>query len=137
MADISSEPEYVTPLVHNGKYFHTQLTTKLLQGRKRFFLVVETESDSGQVVGELENQAKMSSEQHLSMLILQSLRGIELTHIVHPPPHLPRRSMGLYFSINHNNRLWSQVCDDLNLALSWDTRPEAVKIELMVAGGDE
>jgi len=137
MADISSEPEYVTPLVYNGKYFHTQLAPKLLQGRKRFFLVVETESDSGQVVSELENQAKMSSEQHLSMLILQSLRGIELTHIVHPPPHLPRRSMGLYFSINHNNRLWNQVCDDMNLALSWDTRPDAVKIELMVAGGDE
>jgi type VI secretion system protein ImpJ len=137
MADISSEPEYVAPLVYNGNFFQADLVSKLLQGRKRFFLVVETESDSGQVVSELENQAKLSAAQHLPTLIAQSLRGIELTHIAHPPPGLPRRSMGLYFSINHNHRLWNQVCEKLNLALSWDTRPEAVKIELMIAGGDE
>jgi type VI secretion system protein ImpJ len=136
MADIASEPEYVIPFSYNGQYFSADLTPKLVQGRKRYYLVIETEATQEQVVTELENQAKMSSPKHLSMLILQSLRGIELKHIVHPPPELPRRNTGAYFSINHKNRLWGKVVEDLKLVLSWDTRPKDARIELMVAGGD-
>jgi type VI secretion system protein ImpJ len=71
------------------------------------------------------------------MLIVQSLRGIELKHIPHPPQELPRRSMGIYFTINHTNRLWAKVIEDQKLALAWDTRPKDARMELMVAGGDE
>jgi len=137
MADITSEPEYVTPFTYDGQNFSADLTSKMLQGRKRYFLVVETEMDQDQVVVELENQAKMSSSKHISMLIVQSLRGIELKHIPHPPQELPRRSMGIYFTINHTNRLWTKVIEDQKLALAWDTRPKDARIELMVAGGDE
>jgi type VI secretion system protein ImpJ len=137
MADIASEPEYLIPFSYNGQYFFADLAPKLLQGRKRFYMVVETEASQDQVVTELENQAKVSAPKQLSMLILQSLRGIELKHIVHPPPELPRRNAGIYFSINHKNRLWAKVVEDQKLALSWDTRPKDVRIELMVAGGDD
>lgn len=137
MADIASEPEYVTPLTYNGQHFVADLSRKLLQGRKRYYLVVETEADTEQVIVELENQAKLSAPKHLAMLILQSLRGIELKHVLHPPPELPRRSMGIYFLVNHKNRLWATVGEEQKLALSWDTRPKDVKIELMVAGARE
>ena len=137
MADISSEPEYVVPFVYNGQNFCADLTVRLSHGRKRFYLAVETEAPPEHVVAELENQAKVSSPKHLSKLILQSLPGIELKHIAHPPPELPRRSMGVYFSINHKNQLWAKAVEDQKLALSWDTRPKDVRIELMVAGGDE
>jgi type VI secretion system protein ImpJ len=137
MADITSEPEYVTPFTYDGQNFSADLTSKMLQGRKRYFLVVETEMDQDQVAAELENQAKMSSSKHISMLIVQSLRGIELKHIPHPPQELPRRSMGIYFTINHTNRLWAKVIEDQKLALAWDTRPKDARMELMVAGGNE
>jgi type VI secretion system protein ImpJ len=137
MSDISSEPEYVVPFTYNGQFFSADLETQLIQGRKRFYLAVETEAAREQVVRELENQAKVSSPGQLPMLILQSLRGIELKHIVHPPPELPRRNQGIYFSINHKNRLWPKVVEDRSLALSWDTRPRDARIELMIAGGDE
>jgi type VI secretion system protein ImpJ len=137
MADISSEPEYVVPFAYNGQNFFADLAVRLSQGRKRFFLAVETEAPSEQVISELENQAKVSSPKYLSKLILQSLPGIELKHIANPPPELPRRSMGIYFSINHRNMLWNKAVEDQKLAISWDTRPKDVRIELMVAGGDE
>jgi type VI secretion system protein ImpJ len=137
MADISSEPEYVVPFAFNGENFSAELTLRLSHGRKRFFLAVETEASVEQVIAELENQAKVSSPRHLSKLIIQSLPGIELKHVPNPPPELPRRSMGIYFALNHKNQLWNKVIEDQKLALSWDTRPKDVRIELMVAGGDE
>lgn len=137
MADITSEPEYVVPFAYNGQYFSAALPPRLLKGRKRFFLVVDTESAHDQVVAELEKQAKMSAPEHLSRLVLQSLRGIELMHVPNPPPELPRRNMGIYFEVNHNSRFWQKVVEEQKLALSWDTRPKDVRIELMVAGRDE
>ena len=71
---------------------------------------------------------------YLPLLVAQSLPGIAVKHIPHPPPELPRRSMGIYFSINHKSRLWQKVVEEQNLALSWETRPEDAKLELMVAG---
>jgi type VI secretion system protein ImpJ len=137
MADITSEPEYVVPFQYNGQYFAAALPPKMLEGRKRFFLSVDTDADHEQVVIELEKQAQLSAPEHLSRLVLQSLRGIEVKHVAHPPPGLPRRNMGVYFSINHKSRLWKKVIEDQKLALAWDTRPKDARVELMVAGEDE
>ena len=134
MADIASEPEHVVPFVYNGQHFAAILSEELLKGRKRFFLAVDTEGSHEQVINELEKQAQMSAPEQLSKLVLQSLRGIELKHIPNPPPGLPRRNMGVYFSVNHKNRLWQKVTEEQKLALSWDTRPKDARIELMVAG---
>lgn len=137
MADITSEPEHVIPFDYNGQYFAANLSTKLLKGRKRFFVAVDTEGDHEQVIQEMENQAKMSAPEHLFRLVLQSLRGIELKHVASPPPELPRRNMCVYFAVNHKSKLWQKVIEQRKLALSWDTRPKDARIELMVAGGDE
>jgi type VI secretion system protein ImpJ len=110
---------------------------KMLEGRKQYYLVVETDAAPEQVVADLENMAKLSSSKYLELLIAQSLPGIQIRHIANPPSELPRRSMGVYFSINHKNRLWQKVLEEKNLALSWDTRPEDARIELMVSGRDE
>ena len=81
--------------------------------------------------------AKLSSPDYIGLLIAQSLPGIPLRNEKYPPPELPRRSMGVYFSIDHKNRLWQKVIDEKKLSLSWDTKPKDAKIELMVAGRDE
>lgn len=135
--DISSEPEYVVKFAENGQHFSTEFPPNLVHGRKRFYLVVETESAQDQVIAELENQVKVSSPKQLSRLITHSLRGIELKHIANPPPELPRRNMAVYFSINHKNHLWANVLEEQALAISWDIPPQDVGIELMVTGGDE
>lgn len=137
MVDIAADPEYVAQFQYDGFNYTLELPPKLLQGRKRYYLVVETETAQDVIAGELENIAKMSTTDHLSLLVAQSLPGIELRYIPHPPPELPRRSMGTYFSINHNNQLWQKVIEEKNLALCWDTKPNDAKIELMVAGKED
>ncbi len=134
MLDIAADPEYVTPFKYDGQNYSVELPTKLLQGPKRYYLVVETDTAPDVVVAELEGQAKMSSAKYLSLLVAQSLPGISIKHIPHPPPELPRRNMGIYFVINSKSRLWQKVVEEQSLALSWTTHPEDAKIELMVAG---
>lgn len=137
MAEIAAEPEYIAQFTFDGSQFNLDLESRMLQGRRRYYLVVETEAEKGQVIYELETQAKLSAPENLPLLVANSLRGLELTHIVNPPAELPRRTLGIYFSINHKGILWGKVIDEQKLSLSWGTWPEDVKIELMVAGGDE
>ena len=134
MVDIAADPEYVAPFQYDGQNYTVVLPTRLLQGPKRYYLVVQTDAAPDVVVPELEGQAKMSSLKYLSLLITQSLPGISLKHVPHPPPELPRRNMGIYFVLNHKSRLWQKVVEEQSLALSWETRPEDAKLELMVAG---
>jgi type VI secretion system protein ImpJ len=137
MADIASDPEYIAQFQFDSINYQLRLPPKMLEGRKKYFLVIETDTPPEKVVPELENLAKLSSPKYLDLLIAQSLPGIQLRHVKHPPPELPRRSMGIYFSINHKNRLWQKVVAEKKLTLSWDTRPQDAKIELMVSGRDE
>jgi type VI secretion system protein ImpJ len=137
MGDIAADPEYIAQFVYDGTHYHMDVPPKMLEGRKQYYLVVETDAAPEQVVADLENMAKLSSSKYLELLIAQSLPGIQIRHIANPPSELPRRSMGVYFSINHKNRLWQKVLEEKNLALSWDTRPEDARIELMVSGRDE
>jgi type VI secretion system protein ImpJ len=134
MADIAADPEYVAPFTYDGQNFSVVLPDTFVKGSKRYYLAVETDGAAAEVIAELENQAKMSSLKHLALLTAQSLPGIDLTHISHPPPELPRRNSGLYFSIDHKSRLWQKVVEEKILALSWPTRPENARIELMVSG---
>lgn len=137
MRDIAADPEYIAQFKYDGIHHRLNLPPKMMRGRKQYYLVVETEGAQEKVVHELENIAKLSSYKYLGLLIAQSLPGIPIRHVPHPPPELPRRSMGIYFKLNHKTRLWKKVIEDQNLALSWDTKPKNTKIELMVSGRDE
>jgi len=134
IVDISADPEYVAPFIYDGQNYALDLPAKFLKGVKRYYLAVETNAPQEVVVAELEGQAKMSSSEYLPLLVAQSLPGIAIRHIPHPPPELPRRNMGIYFAINHKSRLWEKVVEKQNIALNWETHPIDAKIELMVAG---
>lgn len=137
MSDIAADPEYIAQFTFDGANYGLDVPPQMLTGRKKYYLVVETEAPRKQVVAELEKMAKLSSPDYIGLLIAQSLPGIPLHNEKYPPPELPRRSMGVYFSIDHKNRLWQKVLDEKKLSLSWDTKPKDAKIELMVAGRDE
>ncbi len=137
MDDIAADPEYIAQFKYDGVNYHLNLPPKMLTGRKRYYLVVETDTAGEKVVAELEKMAKLSSPGYLGVLIAQSLPGIPLNHVAHPPPELPRRTLGIYFRIDHENRLWNKVLDEKKLALSWDINPQDAKIELMVSGRDD
>lgn len=137
MGDIAYDPDYITQFEFDGTHYSIELPAKMLEGRKRYYLVVETEAAQSKVVKELEKIAKLSSPMYIGLLIAQSLPGIQLQHIAHPPAELPRRSMGVYFLVNHKSRLWQKVQEEKRLALNWVAKPDDAKIELMVSGRDD
>lgn len=131
---ITAGPEYIMPLLFDGTYFITEVSPAIFEGRNRYYLLLETESDPQQVLPALENIAKLGCRESLPILIARSLSGIALEHLATPPQELPRRGNALYFRIDHHSDQWAQVQKHNNLAIYWDTAPEDLKIELMIVG---
>ena len=132
--EITAGPEYMIPLLFDGTYFATDLPPAIFEGRNRFYLALETESDPQTLLASVEQIAKFSSREYLPILIARSLPGIKLTYLQAPPQELPRRANTLYFQIDHHGDPWAQVQNGNNLALYWDAAPEDLKAELMAVG---
>jgi type VI secretion system protein ImpJ len=134
LEEITAGPEYMLPLLFDGTYYASDLPPAIFEGRNRFFLALETESDPQEVLGSVEQIAKLSSREYLPILIARALPGIRLSYLQTPPQELPRRANTLYFQIDHHADAWSQVQGGNNLALYWDAAPDDLKVELMAVG---
>lgn len=134
--DITAGPEYTIQLLYDGAYFAAELPKAVFEGRKRFYLVCETDLDSQHVLQALEGISKLSTRETLPILIARALPGVRLDHLEVPPQELPRRAGAVYCQIDHHSDQWDQVQQQGNLALYWDAAPEDLKLELMVVGRD-
>ncbi len=132
--EITAGPEYMIALHFDGTYYATELQPTMFEGRNRFFLAVETETDPQSVLQSMEQIAKISSREYLPILIARALPGIRLEYQQVTPQELPRRANTLYFQIDHHGEQWQQVQKGNNLALYWDSAPEDFKAELMIVG---
>ncbi len=132
--EITAGPDYIIPMVYDGTYYALDLKSAVFEGRNRFYLVFNTEEDPGKVIESMVAIAKLSTREHLPILIARALPGIEMEHLPVPPQELPRRANSIYFAINLHNDQWSMVTKDNNLALYWDHTPEDVEVELMIVG---
>lgn len=132
--EITAGPEYVVRLVYDGTYYATDLKPTVFEGRNRFYLAVKTEEDPKLVLEALENIAKLSAREHLSVLVSRALPGIGLEYLQVPPQELPRRANTVYFAVNHHDDQWAAVAKNHSLALHWNSAPEDIEIELMVVG---
>ncbi len=132
--EITAGPEYIFRLIFDGTYFAADLDPAVFEARNRFFLVLKTEGDPKAVLQSLTSIVKMSSREHLPILIARALPGIKIEPLPAPPQELPRRAHSLYFSVDIHSDLWSFVEKGRNLALYWDSAPEDLEVELMVVG---
>jgi type VI secretion system protein ImpJ len=132
--EITAGPEYMIALHFDGTYYSTELQPVMFEGRNRFFIAVETESDPQSIFQSMEQIAKISSREYLPILIARALPGIRLEYLPVAPQELPRRANTLYFQIDHHGEQWQQVQKGNNLALYWDSAPDDFKVELMIVG---
>jgi len=132
--EITAGPEYVIQLLFDGTYYAAELPPAIFEGRNRFYLVFETETDPQSVMQSLEKISKLSSRESLPLLIAKALPGIKMEHLSDPPQELPRRARAIYCQVDHHGDQWAQVQKGNNIALYWDTAPEDLKVELMVVG---
>jgi len=132
--EITAGPEYVIQLLYDGTYYAAELPPAIFEGRNRFYLVFETETDPQSVLQSLGTISKLSSRESLPLLIAKALSGIKMEHLSDPPQELPRRARAIYCQVDHHSDQWAQVQKGHNIALYWDTAPEDLKVELMVVG---
>jgi type VI secretion system protein ImpJ len=132
--EITAGPEYVIELEYDGTYYSAELPPSIFEGRNRFFLVMDTETDPKFVLQSLETVIKLCSRESLPILIARALPGIRMEHLPVPPQELPRRAHSIYFQLDHHSDYWSQVEKGHNMALYWDTAPDDLRVELMVVG---
>ncbi|PID40773.1 MAG: type VI secretion system baseplate subunit TssK [Proteobacteria bacterium] len=132
--EITAGPEYMITLLYDGTYYAADLQPAMFEGRNRYYLAIETESDPQALLQSIEQVAKVSSREYLPILIARALPGIRLEYLQVPPQELPRRINTLYFQIDHHNDQWNQVQNGNNLAMYWDTAPGDIKAELMIVG---
>jgi type VI secretion system protein ImpJ len=132
--EITAGPEYVIRLVYDGTYYAAELKPAIFEGRNRFYLVLKTEADPKFVIQSVAAVAKLSSREHLPILIARALPGIGLEHLPVAPQELPRRANSIYFAVDHHSDQWALVQKGHNIALYWDNAPEDMEVELMVVG---
>ena len=132
--EITAGPEYVIRLVYDGTYYAAELKPAIFEGRNRFYLVLKTEADPKSAIQSVAAIAKLSSREHLPILIARALTGIGLEHLPVPPQELPRRANSIYFAVDHHSDQWALVQKGHNIALYWDSAPEDMEVELMVVG---
>ena len=130
--EITAGPEYVIRLIFDGTYFAADLKPAIFEGRNRYFLVLRTEEDPKLVISSVANIAKLSSREHMPLLIARALPSIALEHLPVPPQELPRRAHTVYFAADHHGEQWSRVQKGNNIALYWDNAPKDLEVELMV-----
>lgn len=132
--EITAGPEYIIQLQYDGTYYAAELAPAIFEGRNRFYLVVETETESKTVIEALQGIAKLSSREVLPLLIARALPGVSVVHLPVPPQELPRRAHCLYFQLNQHGDQWGKVEESRNMALYWNAAPDDFKAELMVIG---
>lgn len=132
--EITAGPEYIIRLIFDGTYFAAELKPAIFEGHNRYYLVLKTEEDPKFVLQSLETIVKLSSREHLPILIARALPGIGLEHLPVPPQELPRRAHSIYLAVDHHDDQWAMVNRGHNIALYWDSSPEDLEAELMVVG---
>ena len=132
--EITAGPEYMIKLIYDGTYFAADLPKAIFEGRNRFYIILETETDPNSITKSLDTIAKLGARESLPILIARALPGVKLKHLDVPPQELPRRAHSLYFQVDHHTDQWALVEKGGNLALYWDAAPDDLKIELMTVG---
>jgi type VI secretion system protein ImpJ len=130
--EITAGPEYVIRLDYDGTYYAAELKPAIFEGHNRFYLVLKTDADAKFVMQSMATITKLSSREHMPILIARALPGIELEHLPIPPQELPRRANTVYYAIDHHRDQWALVQRGNNIAFYWDSAPEDLEVEFMV-----
>jgi type VI secretion system protein ImpJ len=132
--EITAGPDHIVTLQPADGIHSAELKAAIFDDKNRFYLALTTEDDPKKIPRAMDSLAKLSSANHLSVLISHALPGIPLDYLGTPPQELPRRGNVLYFAIDAHHEQWANVKKERSLAFSWDGAPDSLKVELMAVG---
>lgn len=135
MNDIIAGPDYAAVLLFDGTYYCANIKDCDIRGNNSYYLRVSMHGEINEVIECIHTRAKLSSREHLPLLLAHSLPGLVLEYDDSPPSNLPRSIDSLYFRLQTSGDSWDAITKGLNTAVYFDSPPENIKISLMVIYG--
>lgn len=135
MDELTAGPDYIAPLLFDGTYFYSDVNDKIFQGNNSYYLCVQTQLPHDEIANAMQSFAKLSSKEHLPILIARALPGVTIEYDTSPPTELPRSSERIYFRLDHHGAAWDAIRDGMNMAIYFDSSPGQIEVELMVTYG--
>jgi type VI secretion system protein ImpJ len=133
--DITAGPDYAAELLFDGTYYFANIKDCDIRENNSYYLHVSMQGDVNEVTECMHTRAKLSSREHLPLLLAHSLPGLVLEYEDSPPSNLPRSSGSVYFRLQTCGDSWDAVKKGLNTAVYFDVPPENIGISLMVVYG--
>ncbi|MGL1932058.1 MAG: type VI secretion system baseplate subunit TssK [Desulfotalea sp.] len=127
-------PEFIGKFIFDDTFFSVTIPKRAFAANNSFWLLVQS-NDSGAIVDEIVNIAKLSATKGMSVLLARAVHGVSLSLVENPPPGIPQSSNGLCFSIDIESPLWAEVESTGNLSLYWDGAPPEIIANLVVLRG--
>lgn len=131
---IGAGPELLLTMRKEPPFFKVELPERVLDGGRRFWLVLTTESDSDWVMESASKLLKLSPSSGMTTILAKAVSGIPVTPQSGPPAGLPRRPNSHYFRINTDSPLWEDVRKSGELTMFWDEAPEDLTAQIAVLG---
>ena len=135
MKNIIAGPDYAAVLLFDGTYYCANIKDCDTRDNNSYYLRVSMHGETDEIIDCMHTRAKLSSREHLPLLLAHSLPGLVLEYDNSPPSNLPRSADSLYFRLQTCGDNWDAVKKGLNTAIYFDSPPENIKINLMVIYG--
>ena len=82
----------------------------------RLYLAIQADMDEGELIQKAPQLIKICSASHIEHLIRQALPGVQLPHVMSPPPTIPIKLTHQYFSLNQSGVAWEAIGRARNIA---------------------
>ena len=128
-------PQYITPLVFDGKYFSAELERQFFEGNNRYYLSVKIDMPSRELERHLTETGKVCTREEMAALLQRALPGLPLRYLEAPPEELPRRAHCSYFELDHRGALWNRIAQRQNMAVYCQLPPQDAELQLLVIYG--
>lgn len=118
--------EQVAPYIFSGPVANPQCL-----GRSRWILGIQASCGEANLLAKVPRLVKISSRKLVSDLVGQA-PGLVLTHLPSPPPEIPARLDGQYFSINREGHCWEELVATKEVGVYVPSDLPSPKLELLV-----
>jgi type VI secretion system protein ImpJ len=130
--EFTKGPEYVVPLVFDGKYFAASLDKRFFEGNNHYYLSIKGDVPPREIERLLTGTGKICSREEIEELQQRSVPGLKVRYLEVPPEELPRRAHCNYFELDQHGQLWRRIEQRQNIAIACQLPPEKTDMQLLV-----
>ena len=101
----------------------------------QFYLAVSAPMGIDEIIQRVPTYLKLAAPDDLERLVRNSLPGISLRHVEHPPKQIPMKLGNQYFTLNQSGDMWKAIMLARRVAVFAPAEVKDPVMELIVVGG--